>query len=113
MARSVKVELVDDVTGDPADETVTYALDGQTYEIDLTAQGAKDLRDDLANWIEHSRRVGRNATSRRSGTSRRAKDGRGAKIRQWARDRGMSVPDRGRLPAEVIKAYDEADVTWG
>ena len=58
MAQSVRLVLIDDVDGTEADQTVTFALDGVSYEIDLNDQHATQLRHDLGAWIEHARRVG-------------------------------------------------------
>lgn len=67
MAQKTKVILIDDVEGGEADETVTFALDGVGYEIDLTGERAAQLRDALAPWVGHARRAGggRTAGSRR------------------------------------------------
>ncbi len=57
MAQRTRVVLVDDLDGGPAAETVRFALDGAAYEIDLSEQHAAQLRDDLARWVGHARRV--------------------------------------------------------
>jgi hypothetical protein len=57
VAQRVEVVLVDDLDGGPADETVQFALDGVSYEIDLTEQNAQALRDAIATWVGHARRV--------------------------------------------------------
>lgn len=57
MAERIQVELVDDVDGSPAQQTVTFALDGVTYEIDLSERNAQALRSALARYIEQGRRV--------------------------------------------------------
>ena len=106
MAQRVQVLLVDDIDNTDADETVTFALDGVTYEIDLNKANADKLRNDFATWIGHARRSGgrRSATSR--GTSSRRKDV--SAIREWARKNGHEVSERGRIPAAVQEAYDKA-----
>ena len=58
MAQRVEVTLVDDIDGGKASETVTFSLDGVTYEIDLSDKNARKLRDDFANWTGHARRSG-------------------------------------------------------
>ena len=40
MAQKVEVHLEDDLDGGPADDTVTFALDGKDYEIDLSTANA-------------------------------------------------------------------------
>ncbi len=107
MAQKVQVVLVDDLDGGTADETVSFALDGVSYEIDLSSQNASKLRDDLASWVGHARRVGgRSRTGRRGSASGRTSGGESAAIREWARANGYTVNERGRIPAEVKAAYD-------
>ncbi|EST20856.1 hypothetical protein N566_28010 [Streptomycetaceae bacterium MP113-05] len=108
MAQKVQVLLVDDLEGGEADETVTFALDGKTYEIDLNTANADKLRDALADFVKRGRRTG--------GRSSRGKAGRSssgspdtAKIRAWAKENGYEVNDRGRVPATVREAYEKAN----
>ncbi|MFW5470380.1 histone-like nucleoid-structuring protein Lsr2 [Knoellia sp. CPCC 206435] len=111
MAQRVQVLLVDDIDNSDADETVTFALDGVTYEIDLNATNAAKLRDEFATWVGHARRAGgRKATSRSSsggGAGSRRKDV--SAVREWARQNGHDVSERGRIPAAVQEAYDKAN----
>lgn len=113
MAQRVRIELTDDLLDDdtPADETVTFALDGVTYEVDLTTENAGKLRDGLAPWIAAGRRVaGRKQAGRTPATGRRSRSGAGSAndIREWARSQGMEVSDRGRVRDEVRAAYEAA-----
>jgi len=109
MAQRVSVLLVDDVDGKPADETVTFGLDGVTYEIDLSSSNAAKLRDGLATWIGHARRSGGRRTTGRGATRSAGSTRRNlSAIRDWARDNGFAVSDRGRISAEVQEAYDKA-----
>lgn len=99
--------LIDDVDQTAADETVTFALDGVTYEIDLSSGNANSLRSDLARWVGHARRTG----GRKSTTTTAAKGKNReelAKVRDWARSAGHVVSDRGRISATVQEAYDRA-----
>lgn len=110
MAQRVEVILVDDIDGGSADETVTFALDGVSYEIDLSSKNAKSLRDDLAKWTGHARRAGssggrRGRRSSGGGTPRRTDL---ASVREWARANGYEVSDRGRISADIQAAYDKA-----
>src|SRR3954447_24448692 len=100
MAQKVNIILVDDIDGSEATETVSFGLDGTTYEIDLNDQNAATLRDALAGYIGHGRKVG--AASRRGRRSpAAATSGPSAReIRDWARSNGYDVPDRGRVSAE-------------
>lgn len=107
MAQRVQVLLVDDLdTTSSADETVTFALDGVTYEIDLASENAARLREDLAPWIGHARRSTTRKASARGSAGKKRKDQ--SEIREWARRSGHKVSDRGRISAEVQAAYDKA-----
>ena len=109
MAQKVNIVLVDDIDGSDATETVTFGLDGTTYEIDLNDTHAAALRDALATYVGHGRKVG--AGPRRSGRKSAASSTSGPsakEIRDWARSNGHDVPDRGRVSAEVREAYDAA-----
>lgn len=112
MAQQTTVYLEDDLDGSEADETIEFALDGVTYEIDLSQDNADELRDQLAVYIENGRRVGGRA---RRGTARSTNTTRGkynretlAQMRSWARGQGMTVSDRGRVPTNVIDAWEQA-----
>ena len=113
MAKKVTVTLVDDLDLESiAAETVEFALDGVTYEIDLSEANAEALRESLSTWIASARRsggrkktTGRAATGARTGASHREET---AAIRAWARDHGFAVSARGRIPTEVLEAYRKA-----
>ena len=108
MAQRVQVILVDDIDGGQATETVTFSLDGVSYEIDLTSDNAAKLRDDLAVWIGHAERTGgRRSTGRPTGKSSGRKADLGS-VRAWARENGHQVSDRGRISASIIEAYKDA-----
>lgn len=112
MAQRVNVVLVDDIDGNDASETVSFALDGVDYEIDLSDEHAAQLRDALALYIGHGRRTGgRRRSGRKSGSAASAGDGgpSAADIRAWAREHGYEVPERGRVSAEVREAYAAAN----
>jgi len=109
MAQKVQVLLIDDIDGSTADETVTFGLDGVTYEIDLTTEHATELRDALATWVGHARKVGgRSASAAAKPASRRRASGDAQAIREWAKAQGLEVSERGRISAEVREAYDKA-----
>jgi hypothetical protein len=109
MAQKIQVLLVDDIDGSTADETVTFALDGVSYEIDLTDEHASQLREDFAKWVGAARKVsGRSAARPARGTARRSSSSDADAIRQWARANGHKVSDRGRIPASVREAYEAA-----
>lgn len=110
MAQQVNVVLVDDLDGTPAEETVTFGLDGITYEIDLTADNASRLRDSLAEWVGHGRRVGgQRRKGNRAPTKRASVGSDTTTIREWARANGHQVSERGRIKADVIEAFNAAN----
>ncbi len=111
MAQRVQVILEDDLDGGQAAETVEFALDGVSYEIDLSDGNASALRNDLARWVAHSRRSGgRRQTRRRNGgASSGASREELARIREWGRNNGYSVSDRGRVSQDVQDAYAAAN----
>jgi len=110
MAQKVEVRLIDDKDGGSAAETVTFALDGVSYEIDLSEKNARKLRADLADWTSHARKTGgpRGSARRRSSGGGSAKRTDLSAVREWARANGHQVSDRGRISAEVQAAYDKA-----
>jgi hypothetical protein len=114
VAQKTILVLEDDLDGGEADETVTFSLDGVSYEIDLSEGNAKKLRDSLTPFVGSARRTGGRAISGR-GRSRAAaaaggasRSGRSAEIRAWAKGQGIPVNERGRIPAEVVEAYEKA-----
>lgn len=113
MAQKVTVSLVDDIDGSEAEGTVEFALDGATYQIDLSSENADRLRSALADFVEHARRSGGRkrpvgkAASGRSPRTASADREQNQAIREWARKQGMKVSDRGRIPSEVLEAYNE------
>lgn len=108
MARKVHVYMTDDLDGEiPADETVSFSLDGTAYEIDLSAENARELREGLARFVAAARTVGKAARGKGS-TGGKRQGPAPADVRAWARENGHEVPDRGRIPAELVDAYREA-----
>ncbi len=106
MARDVHVIIVDDLNGEEADATVTFGLDGVDYEIDLTEENARSLRDTLAPWIAAGRPAFVRIPEARSGRARGGHEA--AEIRRWAEEQGIPVATRGRLPADVRSRYEAA-----
>lgn len=124
MAQKVTVQLVDDVDGSTADTSVEFAIDGVSYTIDLSEENAEALRESLASYVDSARRTGGRKRSGGKGKAA-AKQGKQTKqpkatvpntadrernqaIREWARNQGMQVSDRGRIPADIVEAYDNA-----
>ena len=114
MARKVQVILSDDLDENlSADETVSFSLDGTSYEIDLADKNAKEMRDVFSRYVSAARKVGRGNRAVRWWPFPRATGGRmdreqAGAIRDWARKNGHAVSDRGRIPASVVEAYEAA-----
>jgi nucleoid-associated protein Lsr2 len=110
MAQKHIVQLIDDLDGGDASETVSFALDGTNYEIDLSDRNAARLRDALAEFVGHARRANRAGRAAASSSPKRSRNGRGdreqtAAIREWARKNGFKVGEKGRIPGDVLEAY--------
>ncbi len=108
MATKTEVRLVDDLTGEAADTTVTFSLDGTNYELDLSDKNADEMRESFAKYVNSARKV--------SGAGRRG--GRAAKpafsevdpaaVRAWAAGQGIAVSPRGRISKDVVEQYRAA-----
>lgn len=117
MAQRVQVLLTCDLHGDDTagDTTIEFSVDGTSYEIDLCNQHAQSLRDSFAEYVGAARRAGSGGGGGRSGrrSGRRSGGGGGrrrtAEIREWARANGLTVSERGRIPASVMERYEAAN----
>lgn len=117
MAQKVLVQLVDDLDGTSSEdiETVSFALDGVNYEIDLGPDNAQKLRDGVAEFVDAARRIG-GRIKRGSGPKAAApakatppaNREQTKAIREWARGQGHDLSDRGRIPQHIITAFEEA-----
>lgn len=113
MAQKVTVQLVDDLDGTQSDDisTVSFGLDGVSYEIDLSEGNAGNLRKALEEFVAHARRTGGRVkrgtpASDRPGST--ASHEQAQAIREWARRNGYEVSNRGRIPASLIEAFEAA-----
>lgn len=112
MAQKVNIVLVDDLDGTEATETVTFGLDGSTYEIDLSDGNAAALREALSGYVGHARKVtggGARRSRKSAGSGASSSSSSNTKdVREWAKSQGMDVSERGRISADVQQAYDAA-----
>jgi hypothetical protein len=104
------VQLVDDLDGSNAEETVAFALDGAEYEIDLNAENSERLRDLLNEYIEHARRVGGRTSPRKRTTTAAtapADQVTARDIRRWldSEGRGDELSPMGRVPSRYYEEY--------
>ena len=115
MAQRTVIQLTDDLDGRPISndkgETIRFGLDRQDYEIDLAEKNAKAMRDALGKYVSAARRAGG-----RSGRGRGARSAGGASrdydpkaVRVWAEAQGIEVSQRGRVPAELVARFQEAN----
>lgn len=108
MAQKVNIELVDDLDGSAASESVTFALDGIGYEIDLNEKNAAALRKALGKYVENARRTGKVNGAKGARKTPAATGPNAREVRAWAQSNGYDVPDRGRIPADVLDAFNAA-----
>jgi hypothetical protein len=117
MAQKVIVQLVDDLDGTTAEgiTTVTFGLDGMQFEIDLTPNNAAKLRNQLADFVDSGRRTGGRVKrgTAPTGATPAANREQTKAIRDWARQNGFELSDRGRIPSNVIEAFDAAHAGKG
>lgn len=109
MAKNVITELVDDISGGKAVENVNFALDNVDYEIDLSKKNADALRKALKPFVEAARKVPARQASKAKANGRRTPRRDLSAVRAWASENGFQVAERGRIPADVIEAYDQAN----
>ena len=109
MAKQTTVTLVDDLDGSEAEEQVSFAVDGRSYEIDLSAANSARLRDVLDPFISAARRSGGRRGSTAAAPAARPSTDReqNQAIREWAQQQGMKISERGRIPSNVLEAYHQ------
>ena len=105
MAKQQSVTLVDDLDGGRAAETVRFGIDGVVYEIDLSKRNANALRKALGDFVAHARLVKPVNSNGRARASRGNTTANPAQVREWARDNGVALSSRGRIPATVMERY--------
>ena len=109
MTQQVTVTLIDDLDGSPAEETIVFALDGASYEIDLNAKNSAALRKALDKFLGAARRQTGQSGARRSRSSSslaaRSADIDPKAVRAWAQQEGLEISSRGRIPADIIGRY--------
>jgi hypothetical protein len=111
MVQRVITERYDDLDGSPAVKSVQFGYAGREYAIDLNEEHTRELDQLLSPYVEHARKVDgaqpRQRRARRSEGERRSPEELRA-IRQWAREQGLRVSDRGRIAADIMTKYEEA-----
>ena len=112
MAQKVQITLLCDLDDGnvEADETLQFGLGGASYEVDVCGKHAQQVRDGLQPFVVHGRKTSSASSSssrRRSGRAAAGRD-QTAGVRAWAKDKGIHVNDRGRIPASVVNEYEAA-----
>jgi hypothetical protein len=109
VAQKIQTLFIDDLDGSDAEGTVRFGLDGAEYEIDLNAGHARELRDVLARYTDSARRAGSTARRPARGGRRGPASGLNAtEVREWAKEQGIEVKDRGRVPADLVVKFKAA-----
>lgn len=111
MAQRVNITFVDDLDGTEAIETVKFGLDGKEYEIDLSEDNAKELRDGLQKFVQAGRRSGSTSGGRggkRGGGTAATNRDEAQLARTWAAENGVPVNTRGRISSDVLEKYHAA-----
>ena len=110
MAKQTTVTLVDDLDGTEAEEQIEFAMDGRSYEIDLSAVNSARLREALEPFVSAARRTGGRRRSTGSAAAARPSTDReqNQAIREWAQAQGMKISERGRIPSNVLEAYHQS-----
>jgi nucleoid-associated protein Lsr2 len=114
VAQRTVVQLTDDLDGkaipEGKGETVRFGVDGQEYEIDLSEKNAQVLRDVVGKYVAAGRRVGGGSRGGRSrGSNSRTRDYDPKAVRAWAEAQGLEVSTRGRVPADLVARFQEAN----
>lgn len=117
MAKQIITKILDDIDGGEADETLSFALDGYGYEIDLSSRNSKKLRDFMETYIEAAQRTGRVGSGPQLQKHKpavhtlqfAADREKNQAIREWAKASGLEVSERGRIPEHVRDAYRARD----
>ena len=103
------VELTDDLDGSEATDTIRFGLDGVAYAIDLNDEHIDAFRETLDPYLSAARRADRDApapTRRAASASASPKRADLAEVRSWAVEQGWEISSRGRVPQQVLDAYD-------
>lgn len=109
MAKQTTVTLVDDLDGSEAVAQVEFALEGRSYEIDLSEANGARLRDALAPFVAAARRAGGSGRRAITGAARPSSDrAQNQAIREWAQKQGLKISERGRIPSEVLEAFHKS-----
>jgi hypothetical protein len=109
MATKTSVVLIDDLDGEtPADTTVSFGLDGRSYEIDLADSNATEFRDALSKYVSAGRKSGSTSKARAAVRHKTTDSIDPAAVRAWAKSQGIDVSPRGRIRSDVVEQFRAA-----
>jgi hypothetical protein len=108
MAQRTEIILTDDLDGSTAEETITFGLDGTAYEIDLNKRHAAQLRKAIRPFVEAARKASNSPARRARSAARSTERPNPSQVRAWAKDQGIAVNDRGRVPEELVVRFQAA-----
>jgi hypothetical protein len=108
VAQRIQTLFIDDLDGSPAEGTVRFGLDGTDFEIDLSEGHAQALRGALAPYVSAARRGPGSRRPSRRGRTASTGGPESAEVRDWAKNQGIDVKDRGRIPAELVVKFKAA-----
>jgi len=111
MAQKIQTLFIDDLDGGEAAGIVRFSLDGTEYEIDLSKEHTDALHTALRTYVEHARKVGGTPRRQVRGGRRAGSVIDTARVREWAKEQGIDIKDRGRVPATVVEQYRTAAVS--
>lgn len=113
MAQETIIRKIDDIDGSEGDvDTLTFAVHGKTYEIDLSKANVQRFEEVFAPYVEKARRAqlhstgGNRAATRGSGSTAESRQ-QSQELRAWAKQHGIAVSDRGRV-SELVKMLHQA-----
>ena len=108
MAQKIQTLFIDDIDGGEAEGTVRFALDGAEYAIDLSSQHTDELKNALSKYIQYARKISKTTRQPATRGGRRSSTIDTVAVRAWARENGVDIKERGRVPADVIAKYQAA-----
>src|SRR5436309_179258 len=114
MAQKVIQQFIDDIDGSVAERTFTFAIEGTHYEIDLSHDNIKEFHEAIAWFVDSARKIKASGAGRRARKTSLGTSGSGRSreqtqaVREWARQQGHGISNRGRIPASIQQAFDQA-----
>jgi len=116
MARNIVVTMTCDLDHDKkkdptvATRAIRYVYEGDEYEMDLCEEHAEEYDNWMSDYVNHSRHIVPDRPARRlRGTTNGNAPKRDLKeIRAWAQSNGYKVSEKGRVPGNVIQAFEAA-----